>query len=229
MLNLEGVLLPDMPESLPHLKLGMPARLATDWLTHIGTVAVGLANNHVTDFGHSGIVETQRALRTAGITGIVSGERFQHPGFSITVLSDFQNSKHDELTMADLDQLVVADPARANIAFLHWGHEFETTPGPRETTLAQAMRDRGVSIILGTHPHRASTGLRLFGNAETLMLYSLGNFFFDQTAEVATGALAELTIFPQGTVFLRQHPLVNLFDIARAAKPANHEGENKTK
>lgn len=47
------------------------------------------------------------------------------------------------------------------------------------------------------------------------MIYSLGNFIFDQAGETVSGAMAELRVFPQGTVFVRQIPVPNLYQIAR--------------
>ena len=44
--------------------------------------------------------------------------------------------------------------------------------------------------------------------------YSLGNFLFDQSAARASGALVEMRIFEQGTVFMRNIPLPNFFDMA---------------
>lgn len=229
-LNLEGVLLPDPPEVLPHLTLGMPAGLATDWLDNFGAIAVNLANNHADDLGQTGLRESQLALTEAGIDFIGPGEQFRRPGLNLTALSDFRDGMADVLEAVDLDAVLVTDPARASVAFLHWGSEFQTEPGPRELELAKNLRARGVSVIIGTHPHQASSGFTLLGGGETLVLYSLGNFFFDQPADIASGALAELTIFPQGTVFVRQHALPNLFDIARGvAKPLIPVDGNKTR
>ena len=216
-LNLEGVLLPDLPEVLPHLTLGMSAGLATDWLKNFGAVGVSLANNHADDLGKTGLRESRRALEAADIGFMQSGEQFRRPGLTLTALSDFRDGMAGVLEEADLDAVLDTDPARASVAFLHWGREFQIEPGPRELALAEKLRLRGVSVIIGAHPHQASEGFRLLGGGETLLLYSLGNFFFDQPADIASGTLAELTIFPQGTVFVRQHVLPNLFDIARGA------------
>lgn len=229
-LNLEGVLLEDFPESLPPLTLGMPSGLATHWLVRFGTVAVGLANNHAEDLGETGLEESRRALENANIPHAAFGERIEFPGLVLTALSDFRDGTASVLEDSDLDKVLVADPHRASVAFLHWGREFETVPGARELELAEKLRQRGASIIVGAHPHQASAELELLGGGETLMLYSLGNFFFDQTSDVSSGALAELTIFPQGTVFIRQHRLPNLFDIARGhSQSPSLADENKTK
>ena len=230
MLNLEGVLLQDYPDNLPHLTLGMPAGLATDWLTSFGAIAVSLANNHSEDLGASGLSETRAALASAWIAAVGPGERLLQPGLALTALSDFRDGVAAALVDGNLDAALVADPTLASVAFIHWGREFETEPGPREIELATKLQARGVSVVIGAHPHRASSGMKLLGGGETLVLYSLGNFFFDQPAEIASGALAELSVFSQGTVFLRQHALPDMFDIVRGrAQPPNPVGENNTK
>lgn len=229
-LNLEGVLLEDFPATLPHLTLGMPAGLATDWLKRFGAVAVSLANNHADDLGDAGLGESRMLLAEGGIASFGSGEQLRFPGLAVTALSDFREGTAGVLRDADLDAVLVADPSRASVAFLHWGREFVTEPGPREADLAERLSDRGASIVIGAHPHQASSGFTLLGGGETLVLHSLGNFFFDQSSEVASGALAELVVFPQGTVFLRQHDVPNLFDIARgAADRASPSDGSKTR
>ncbi len=47
------------------------------------------------------------------------------------------------------------------------------------------------------------------------MIHSLGNFLFDQTGARASGAVAHVRSFAQGTLALRQLPLPQLFDLAR--------------
>jgi poly-gamma-glutamate synthesis protein (capsule biosynthesis protein) len=100
------------------------------------------------------------------------------------------------------------------LAFVHWGREFVTEPAAREEMLAQEMRRRGVAAIVGAHPHQASADVTEIGGGDVSMIYSLGNFLFDQDGDTASGALAEVTAFDQGTLFLRQVPLPNLYDAA---------------
>ena len=65
--NLEGVILPNVPEAIDDMTLAMPEELATAWLKRLHVAAVGLANNHAMDLGASGYAETTRALDAAGI------------------------------------------------------------------------------------------------------------------------------------------------------------------
>ncbi len=117
----------------------------------------------------------------------------------------------------DLDHLIRSDASVPVVAFVHWGREFLTRPRPREVALADRMRQRGVSAIIGAHPHAASQGLRAISGGDTVILHSLGNFLFDQMPPEASGALAEIRTFRQGTIFLRQLPLPSLYSVAKVA------------
>lgn len=219
--NLEGVVLPEVPGNLPELVLGMPQDITLEWLSRLNVVGAGLANNHALDMGPAGLEETRAALDAAGIAHAAQGERLELPGVTLVALSDLDNRAgvpRAQLTDADLDLLLIADATVPVIAFVHWGLEYDPAPTPREVELAEAMRERGVAAIVGAHPHVASTGIAALGGGDVAMIHSLGNFIFDQGADVASGALAELWVFPQGTIFLRQLPLPNLFDIARATQ-----------
>ena len=217
-LNLEGVILPNVPEALPHMTIAMPQELAIPWLKRLNVAAVGLANNHAMDLGPAGIEETKAALDAAGIPRFGQGERVDVGGLAVVGLTDLDSSgpPYTGLIGPDLlDRLTVEDATRPAVAFVHWGREYETLPSARETALAEEMRLRGVAVIAGAHPHLADGRLATLGGGETLMAYSLGNFLFDQTAATASGTLLELRVFAQGTVFARLVELPNLFDLAR--------------
>ncbi|OWU85667.1 hypothetical protein ATO6_01685 [Oceanicola sp. 22II-s10i] len=216
--NLEGVLLPEMPGNLEHLTLGMPADLAVDMARRMNVAAFGLANNHASDIGASGRAETRRALDAAGIPHAGPGEALDLPGLRIVALTDLDGSlpaPRDRLDDAMLDRAISDDPTVPVVAFIHWGEEFVTTPGPREEALALALSRRGVVAIVGAHPHRASAGAATVNGGDTVIFHSLGNLLFDQLPPESNGALVEVRSFPQGTVFLRQMPLPDLYPLAR--------------
>ncbi len=218
-LNLEGVLVPNLPGDLAPLTLAMPAAALADWVGRLNVVGLGLANNHATDLGPSGLAETEAALDALHLPHAAQGQRLDLPGVTLVMLSDLDGSASPpvgRLTPELLDRLLVADAARPVVAFVHWGHEWVTDPGPREQALAEAMRARGVAAIVGAHPHAASGAPHAIGGGDTLVVQTLGNFLFDQTGPRANGALAELRTFAQGTVFLRRLPLPQLFDLGRA-------------
>jgi len=215
--NLEGVLLPDMPAGLEHMVLAIPSGLAADWLKRLNVVAVGLANNHAMDIGPSGYAETVTALKAAGIPYAGQGEAIDLPGLAVVALSDLDTNasrKTNLLTPELLDRLVLPDAWKPVVSFVHWGREYVGDPGLRERELAGEMRRRGVAAIIGAHPHVASEGIETLGG-DTALVYSLGNFLFDQDGDKSSGALVHLRAFEQGTLFVRRQPLPNLFDLAR--------------
>jgi AmmeMemoRadiSam system protein B len=216
--NLEGVILPNVPAAIDDMTLAMPEELATGWLKRLNVVGAGLANNHAFDLGPSGYAETTSALDHAGIRWFGQGDVLSLPGLEVVGLTDIDTngSEHfDLLTPALLDRLARPDATRPVIAFVHWGREYVTQPSLREQELADQMRLRSVSAIIGGHPHVASSGVVALGGGDVGEVYSLGNFLFDQTADHSSGMLVEIRVFDQGTIFMRTIPLPNLFDMGR--------------
>lgn len=225
--NLEGVILPNVPEALDDLTLAMPEDLTLRWLKDLNVAAAGLANNHASDLGETGLAETKLALDSAGIPHFGQGEALSLPGLDLVGLTDGDSNALRQtglVTPELLDRLVREDAARPVLAMVHWGREYVAEPSERERALADAMRLKGVTAIVGGHPHVASGGPTALAGGDTAMVYSLGNFLFDQTAARASGQLVEVRTFPQGTLFLRTIPLPNLFDLARGVQQPLADG-----
>ncbi|MDH5720172.1 MAG: CapA family protein [Spirochaetia bacterium] len=70
------------------------------------------------------------------------------------------------------------------IAQVHWGTEYIIEPHQMQTEFAQQLAESGVDIILGHHPHFVQGYDIIKSNHEvekqTLVFYSLGNFFSNQ-------------------------------------------------
>jgi poly-gamma-glutamate synthesis protein (capsule biosynthesis protein) len=216
--NLEGVILPNVPQAIDDLTLAMPEDLTVAWLKRLNVVGAGLANNHSLDLGLSGYAETTRALEAADIRWFGQGDLLDLPGLDIVGLSDLDTNGSPQVDLigdALLDRLIREDGERPVVAFVHWGREYAAEPSGREKALADAMRLRSATVIVGAHPHVASSGIVAHGGGDTAEVYSLGNFLFDQTAaRGSSGQLVELRVFGQGTVFVRTLELPNLFDLA---------------
>lgn len=76
--------------------------------------------------------------------------------------------------------------AEAIIFFIHWGNEYEREPNVHQKSIANALCDYGVDVIVGSHPHvvqpmefitSEKTGKR------SLVVYSMGNFISNQQYE----------------------------------------------
>jgi len=65
----------------------------------------------------------------------------------------------------------------------HFGNEYETTSSWRQKELAQMAIDSGAKIVVGTHPHVPQPVERYKGG---VIMYSLGNFVFDQYFSTST-------------------------------------------
>ena len=85
------------------------------------------------------------------------------------------------------DQFVIVLP--------HWGNEYQTTHSSRQESLAQDWITAGADLIIGMHPHVVQDAEIIDGK---LVLYSLGNFVFDQTFSketqqglIVTGVLSD--------------------------------------
>jgi poly-gamma-glutamate synthesis protein (capsule biosynthesis protein) len=216
--NLEGVILPNVPETIDNMTLAMPEDLAISWLKRLNVAGVGLANNHAMDLGPSGYAETTRALDAAGLKWFGQGEALQLPGLDIVGLADIDSNgsrQTDLLTPDLLDRLIREGSSNTVAAFVHWGREYVDQPAGREAALADEMRLRSVAAIIGAHPHVASGRLDALAGGDVLQVYTLGNFLFDQSAEKSSGTMLELRVFEQGTVFGRLIPLPNFFDMAK--------------
>lgn len=75
------------------------------------------------------------------------------------------------------------------IVFIHWGDEYITTPNSEQTGLAHFLHEKGVDILIGSHPHVVQP----FHLNETeegkqqLTVYSLGNFVSNQRKPYTDG------------------------------------------
>jgi AmmeMemoRadiSam system protein B len=217
--NLEGVIMAECPAHPGPLKLCMAARPSLDILKDLNVVAVSLANNHSHDFGDLPCRTMQHLLQDAGLIVIKNRAVKDLGPFRLAALTDLDNRQEPVRALlrdADLDRFDGLKPHKPRFVFLHWGEEFRAVPGPREQALAARLAGRGVELIIGSHPHRAGA---LTGDRKQCLAFSLGNFIFDQSRPEVSGALLEVMFYPQGTYFLRLHPLGNLYGETAALKP----------
>lgn len=82
------------------------------------------------------------------------------------------------------------------IIYMSWGIEYTDTASKFQQTLGHALIDGGADIIIGSHPHWVQN-IELYKN--TPIIYSLGNFIFDQSHTLKTrqGMLVKLHYYDQ--------------------------------
>ncbi len=158
-----------------------PARV--DALQAMGLTHAIVANNHAGDYGEAAWEDSRVILREAGIVPVGG---FRNDGE--TVFTEAAGR-----TVAMLAFETVARPLQREdalrrirearlsadlvVASFHWGTEYAHHPDPAVVSLARAAVDAGADLVLGHHPH-VLQGVERYGDG--LILYSLGNFTFDQ-------------------------------------------------
>ena len=142
--------------------------------------AVSLENNHVMDFGESGLQDTKDALTGAGVVYSCEDEAgiFSVKSVNIGMLA-YQTfgGRHDEIKarlQSDIDALR-GDGCEIVIVSFHWGAEKEYSPNDNCQALGKAAIDAGADLVVGHHSHRMNPIEEYKGK---YICYSLGNFSF---------------------------------------------------
>lgn len=218
--NLEGPLTPGREIDAREMVLRADPCMAIA-LADSGFTLLSLANNHTTDFGVEGVLDTLRNLDQTGIAWVgagpeagkayapriieVRGLRLAFLGFvdpeivppscrAGTGTPGTAFADEAEMRAAIKDARLAADFV---VVSLHAGTEYEAEPDDSQVELAHAAIDAGADLVLGHHPHVVQPVERY---RDRYILYSLGNFVFDQwwSRETCLGLVARLMIGPWG-------------------------------
>lgn len=155
--------------------------------THLST-----ENNHASDAGSAGRRQNVEAVRQQGIVPVGRHFRFERrDGRVLAWLAWLDDGK----TPLPLDKIRSArQKADAVIIIMHWGNEHVATT-QRQEEQAKALTEAGATLVLGSGPH-VLQGHEYFKTrwGKSLVLYSLGNFLFDQPyANSRIGAIVKIT------------------------------------
>ena len=176
-----------------------------DALANAGFDVLTMANNHTYDFRAEGIERTMEVLDARGVqhTGAYAREEdFDVPlicevgGLRVGVLAytDTFNSKPKKdysvrtLSREQVEKDVAAmkqGGADFILCVVHWGTEYEETPGSGQRRKAEMLAEAGVDAIFGSHPHVVQTAEMLTveredGVSTVPVAYSMGNFISNQ-------------------------------------------------
>lgn len=167
-------------------------------LKDAGFTHVSLANNHADDFGSKVTTETRDFVTNAGL--VPFGDPFVSGDFvTREIVNGYRISLVGFHAFGELTQEVAAAIASEKqmgqfvIVFPHWGPEYQLTPAVPQMEAAQIFAAAGADLIIGAHPHVVQTVEVIDG---TPVVYSLGNFLFDQDFSAATmlGLTTRVTI-----------------------------------
>lgn len=188
---------------------------AVELLEVFGVDAVTLANNHVYDYGETGLLDTMKYLNEAGIPYVGAGENMDEAskilyyvanGRKIAIVAasqiekTFQYTKEATETSAGVLKTLnpnrfmhVIELADANSDYVivvpHWGTEGTLYPDASQRKLAENFVWAGADVIIGGHPHRLQGTSYVDG---VPVAYSLGNFWFSDATLYTTVAQVKI-------------------------------------
>ena len=154
-----------------------------------------LANNHISDYGDQGVIDSIELCHSNGIKTVGGGKNIKDAsttlfvsvkGKSIAII----NVAEHEFTIAS-EERAGANPldiiqnfhaikdarSKADIVILiiHGGNEYYQLPSPRVVEMYRFLAEAGADVVIGHHPHVYS-GYELYKGVP--IFYSIGNFFF---------------------------------------------------
>lgn len=163
-----------------------------------GFEVVGLANNHIMDFGNEGLEETILSCKSAGLTICGAGKNLaqaqqipiiERRGLKIAYIAvaerEFSIAGADRPGAAPLDPVdntLQIESARnqADLVFvsIHGGNEYLSLPRPGLRKLCRYYINRGADAVICHHPH-VPGAYEIYKNKP--IVYSLGNLIFDHS------------------------------------------------
>ncbi len=193
MVNLENPIIKDCARVSGGFKFCTSPDIAKG-LLFSGIDIVSLSNNHSSNYGLSGLIETKKYLDELGIKYVdgsnleiieKNGKKFGFLAFDYTISKN--NLDHD------IELIKTSDPQiDILIVMPHWGEEYKDTANKFQVDTAHRMIENGADIIVGSHPHWIQNYEEYQGKP---IYYSLGNFVFDQSwsEETKKGLVVKMT------------------------------------
>jgi len=155
---------------------------------------VSVANNHIMNSGRQTFLDTLDVLARSGVRYVGARPQkniswwpvhLQAGGLTIGFMAftdlSFEDGSYSKVGQ-DLAKFAakirtVARKVDLLVVSFHWGEEYRPVPTLRQRQVARAAIEAGAGLVLGHHPH-VLEGMTALQGAP--ILYSMGNFVFDQ-------------------------------------------------
>jgi poly-gamma-glutamate synthesis protein (capsule biosynthesis protein) len=170
-----------------------------DALKSVGLSGFSLANNHTLNDSDSGLARTRSLLTDKKLFSFGSPDNIDEYSvyrldsqIPVSLIGINQLAGYDEDSLRNLI-LKLKQEGRYTIVYPHWGAEYQTTHGNSQQVIAYRLIDWGADLVIGSHPHVIQDSEIYHGK---LIIYSLGNFVFDQlfSNETQQGLIVNLLI-----------------------------------
>ena len=179
-------------------------------LRRAGFNAMGLANNHALDFGPVALHDSAAHLLREEIQPLgveTPTTKTCDPSFfslsdgkkiALLAINDVESGPSSQIATASVRAKFGAGITKARshadlvVCLVHWGTENSESITEEQRELARWLIDRGVDLVVGSHPHCVQPLDFYHGRP---IAYSLGNLVFDGAPTVASwnrGALLEV-------------------------------------
>lgn len=211
--NLESPLIANCPTTLEGMIFCGDER-NVQGLNYAGVTVANLANNHLGNYGPSGVVVTANLLvkNNIAVTGNgkpaivnVKNKQFGFLGYNDIGGGNVRTADNIEQIGNDIKVL------KKNVDFVvvafHWGTEYTSNPTPRQIELAHNAIDAGADLIIGNHPHWVQGVEQYKGKFIT---YAHGNFIFDQmwSRETREGVVGKYVFDSNGLTGVSFYPVI---------------------
>ena len=213
-----------------------------------GIDVLTLANNHIMDYGETGLISTIQTLDEVGLlySGAgrniteahqpalleVRGKRVAFFGYSMTFPKEFYAREDTSGTAYPEPELMEAnlasweDSVDFTVVSFHWGAEKVDTPKDYQVYFAHLAVDSGADLVLGHHPH-VLQGIELYKNR--LIAYSLGNFAFGSYSKHAVDSIIlKVHINAEGLLYAHCIP-INVDNREIEFQPTVVDGDRKNR
>jgi len=180
----------------PHLCSSTETMLS--YLKQLKVDLVTLANNHIYDYGNTGLEDTLQTCQKNNIATVGAGLTLKQAratsyreinGRTLAVVNFAENewcNANNERGGANPYDLIEnsrqIQQARKNadvvLVIIHGGHELYHYPSPRMVKHYRYLAEQGATAVIGHHTHCIS-GYEVHQNVP--IFYSLGNLLFDST------------------------------------------------
>lgn len=215
LINLENPLVDPCPITDTGMIFCAPTT-SVEGLQWAGVDVANIANNHINNYGQDGYKSTLTTLDVSGIKPSDSDHfilipknnlMFGFVGFDL-VGKRWKNE--------DVARIVKQAKSWSDVLVVsfHWGAEYQNTQGTSQIEYGHLAVDNGADLVIGTHPHVIQPIEEYKG---VPIVYSLGNFIFDQmwSEDTKKGLVIKFTFEGTKLVGQEEYP-IKIIDYGQA-------------
>ncbi len=203
--NLEGPFAKEAKKTVRSFSYRVNPKLATA-LARANVNVMTLANNHLTDCGRAGVLETLATLASAGVAAVGAAENEeaahrpvvrQAGRWRVGLLGYYWNRRTAATSELPGSAMDSPEHLRADIGALrkqvdrvvvefHWGIPYQPEPLPEDREKARLAVEYGADVVVGHHPHVIQP-MEVYRGCP--IFYSVGNFTFGSGNSRAEGLM----------------------------------------